>query len=336
MRALSIFLLALTLIAAGPAGADTRPGRVTGGKAYALAPWFKASFLDFRADVEEAREQGRQVMVFLHLDECPYCARMLAEDFHSGANREFMQKHFDVIAVNVQGSLSLTWTDGAAYTERTLARHLKTIATPTIVLLGEDGTNVLQLTGYRDPAAFRHALEFVQSRSYRKQSFAAYLASRKKAMVYTLRDHAQFSSVKSFKDYTKPLALLFEDGSCAECARFHDTTLNRPDVVEEMKKFLFVRFDAESDTPIVGLDGTRTTPALWVKSLNLSYRPGLVLFDQGREIYRIDGRLYHFHFKEALRYVGGAYYRQYPSLSAYRAAYRAELMRQGIDINCAE
>ncbi|MBK5102707.1 MAG: thioredoxin fold domain-containing protein [Burkholderiales bacterium] len=248
------------------AGADTRPGRVTGGIAYTLPSWFKASFLDFRADVEEARGQGKQVMVFLHLDECPYCARMLAENFDSGANREFVQKHFDVIAVNVQGSLSLNWTDGATYTEKTLARHLKTIATPTIVFLDQDGGNVLQLTGYRDPAAFRLALEFVQSKSYRKQSFAAYLSTRKKAVVYSLRDHA----------------------------RFHDTTLNRPDVAEEMKKFLFVRFDAESDTPIVGLDGSSTTPARWVKALNLSYRPGVVLFDEGREIYRIDARLYHY------------------------------------------
>jgi hypothetical protein len=103
-----------------------------------------------------------------------------------------------------------------------------------------------------------------------------------------------------------------------------------------MRKFLFVRLDAESDRPIVDLQGAATTPARWVKALGLSYRPAVVLFNEGREIYRVDWQLYHFHFMEAMRYVSGAYYRQFDTLSQYRAAYRAELLKNGIDIDFAE
>jgi thioredoxin-related protein len=62
----------------------------------------------------------------------------------------------------------VTWTDGAAYTERTLAQHLGVIGTPTIVFLGGDGRRVLQLNGYQDPRTLRSALEFVQSGRYRR------------------------------------------------------------------------------------------------------------------------------------------------------------------------
>ncbi len=336
MKVLLVVFATLVLAVTGSMAAEPTPGKTTGGIVYSLPQWFKASFLDFGSDIEEARRQGRHVMVFLHFDECPYCARMLKESFVSGDNREFMEKNFDVIGVNVQGSLELTWVDGATYTERELARHLKTFATPTIVFLNPEGDKVLQLTGYRDPRALRDALEFVQSASYRNQPFAGYVAARDKPALYTFRDHAQLSNVTNFEGYKAPLAVLFEDRRCAECARFHEKTLNHPDVLDEMRKFRFVRLDADSNQPIVDLDGNTTTPAQWVKALDLSYRPAVVLFNEGREIYRADGRLYHFHFKEVLRYVSGAYYRQFGTLSQYKAAYRAELLKQGIDIDYAE
>jgi hypothetical protein len=83
-------------------------------------------------------------------------------------------------------------------------------------------------------------------------------------------------------------------------------------------------------------DGNATTPADWVKALGLSYRPATVLFNEGQEIFRVDSRLYHFHYKETLRFVSGGHYRRYDSYSQYSAARRAELLGQGIDINYAE
>jgi len=336
MRVVAAVLTLLVLLAAGPAAAGTTPGKLTGGVVYALPQWFKQSFLDFREDVEEARKQDKHVMLFLHLDECPYCARMLSENFASGDNYEIMRKHFDVIGVNVRGNVEVTWIDGTAYTERSLTRHLRAHGTPTIVFLAPDAGMVLLLSGYRDPRALRQALEYVQTRRYRSQPFTAYLASLDKPASYTFRDHPQLSNVSYFKGYKKPLAILFENGRCAECARFHEKTLSRPDVVEEMKAFLFVRLDTDSDRKIVDLDGKTLTPARWADALKLSYRPAVVLFNEGREIYRMDSLLYHFHFKEALRYVSGGYYNRYQSVSSYNAARRDELLKKGIDIDYSE
>jgi len=155
-------------------------------------------------------------------------------------------------------------------------------------------------------------------------------------VVYEFRAHPQFADVTDFSGKTGALAVLFEDRYCAECARFHATTLSDPRVTEEMKRFVFVRLDAESNRPIVGLDGKPTTPAQWAKSLGLSYRPAIVLFNEGRELFRADGRLYHLHFEEALRYVGGGYYGQFDTIGQFRAAYRAERLERGVDIDYAE
>jgi len=336
MRLVFLFVAALMLGVAPPALSQAAPGKLTGGVKYSLPPWFKASLLDFKEEAEEARRQGRHVMVFLHLDECPYCERMLRESFARGDTHDFMRKHFDVVAINVRGAMEVSWIDGATYTEQALARKLKVFGTPTLVFLGQEGDMVLKTAGYRDPGALRAALEYVQGRHYRAQAFPAWLETRDKAAVYELRGHPQFSKRTDFKDYRKPLAVLFEDRQCAECARFHERTLNHPEVIAEMKKLLVVRLDANSRERVVAPDGSETTPAQWAKALGFANRPAFVVFDEGREVFRFDGRLYHFHFKEALRYVSGGHYKRFASLSQYNAARRAELLKQGIDVDYAE
>jgi len=314
---------------ATPAAAETARGTVTGGIVYALPEWFKSSFLNFRDDVEEARKHGKHVLVFLHLDECPYCARTLQENFRSGERTDLIRKHFDVVAVNIRGDNEVTWIDGSHYIEKTLARYLKVFATPTIVFLGDDGNKVLQLTGYRDPRAFGLALDYVRERRYQNETFAAFLARHEKAAVYTLRDHPQFSKRTDLKGYRQPLAVLVEDRECAECAAFHDKVLNRPDVQAEMSRFLFIRLDADSDQPLVDPEGKATTARRWAKELGLTYRPSFVLFDDGQEIFRLDGRVYHFHFREMLRYVGGRHYQQYTGFNSWFALRREEILREG-------
>lgn len=336
MRTLGAAAVVMLLALVVPAGAASAPGKMSGSERYSLPGWFKQSFLDFPDDVGEARKTGKHVLVFMHFDECPYCARMLRESFKSGENKAFIQAHFDVVAVNIRGALGVRWIDGANYTERTLARHLGVFGTPTLVFLGREAGKALQLSGYRDPAALRTALEYVKSEAYRSQPFSEYAAAAKKPATYALREHPQFSTVTDFKGYTRPLAILFEDRQCAQCTAFHEKTLNRPDVAAEMKEFLFVRLDTDSSRSIVDPAGNVMTPAQWAKALDLSYRPAVALFDEGRVIFRIDSQLYHFHFKEALRYVSGGHYKRYASINRYNAARRTELLEQGVNIDYAE
>lgn len=336
MKPAPIIIAALLLIAACPTWAENAPGKLTGGERYTLPEWFKTSFLNFKDDVEEAKKQGKHLMVFLHLDECPYCVKMLKENFVAGERRDYIQKHFDVIGVNIRGAAELAWVDGVSYTERALATHLKIIATPTVVVFDFDGNKVLQLNGYREPRAFGQALDYVKAKRYRSESLAAYLETQNKPSVYALRQHPRFSTNSNFNGYRKPLAVLFEDRQCAECASFHDKVLNHPEVLPEMANYLFVRLDTDSNKPVVDLDGKTTTAGQWAKALGLSYRPAVILFDDAREIARVDGRLYHFHFRERLRYVSGGHYKRFDSYSKYSAARREELLKQGFTIDYAE
>ena len=228
------------------------------------------------------------------------------------------------------------WVDGSSHTEQSLAAHLKVNGTPAMVFFDFDGNKVLQLNGYREPRAFGQALDYVQTRRYRHETLAAYLESQNKPPVYVLREHPLFSTTTNFKGYQKPLAILFEDRQCAECMAFHDKVLNHPGVLAQMANIHFVRLDTDSKNTVVTPDGKTVTAGQWAKALDLSYRPAMILFDEGREVSRMDGRLYHFHFSERLRYAGGGYHKRFTSYSKYSAARREELLKQGVTINYAE
>ena len=328
--------LALALFIAGvPATAEAAPGKMTGGQKYDMPAWFKMSFLDLKDDLKEANAHGRQLMLFLHLEECPYCARMLNENFREGATREFIERHFDVIGIDIRGSRTVAWFDGHQYSELALVRMLKVYATPTIIFIDPEGKTALRLDGFRKRQAFRQALDYVQQKAYRQESLVSFIAKQQQA-PYRLRAEPMFRELTDFKNYRKPLAVMFEDKDCTDCDEFHDKVLTHPEVLPELSRFTIVRLDAYSDQPITDINGKRTTPKQWAERLKLIYRPGIVLFNEGKEIARVDGMLYHFHFKELLRYVSGRYYKQYDSFSQYNAARRTELLQQGIDIDYAQ
>lgn len=176
----AVFALALTCIG-GPAAADVTPNKVAGGEKYELPSWFKLSFLDLPDDLKEATANRRQLMLFFRLEDCPYCARLLRENFRAGPTKEFIAHHFDVIALDVRGSQSVNWFDGRQYPEKVLAQKLRVYATPTIIFLDADGTIALQLSGFRNRETFRHELEYVQQRAYRREPLASFVARQKRA-----------------------------------------------------------------------------------------------------------------------------------------------------------
>jgi thioredoxin-related protein len=336
LRAAVMVLVVALAGTASAAGADTPRGRLTGGQVYELPGWFKKSFLVLSEDAEEAGQKGRHVLLFMHLVECPYCARLLDENFRSGDTKDFTEKNFDVIGIDIRGGNSVEWFDGNTYSETELARKLKTVATPTMVFIDAKGNTVLQINGYRKPSTLRQVLEYVQGRHYQTQSLASYVEKQNKAAVYRFREDPRFPPMTDFKGYAQPLAVIFEDKDCADCEEFHTKVLSHVEVQPELAKFKVVRLDAYSDAPITDIDGQKTTPRAWAQSLNLVYRPGVVLFNEGKQRMRMDGMQYHYHFKELLRYVSGRYYRDYASLPSYNAARREELLQQGVVIDYSQ
>ncbi len=191
---------------------------------------------------------------------------------------------------------------------------------------------MVRVNGYRNPARFEQVLNYVAEKGYEQGSLAAYMESRLTEDVYTLRDNDLFTEVADLSSVTTPLAVIFEDGSCYDCNEFHDTILAHELVRKELEPFTLVRVDADSDAEIIDVDGSKTTPRAMAAKYEMIFRPGVLVFDEGKLVRRHDSLTFPHHFKESMRYVAGGYYKT-QDYGKYSEARTEELLSQGVTID---
>lgn len=120
---------------------------------------FAESFLDFPDEVRDAAKARRRVIVFFEQEGCPACLRMAKTTFVDAAVTERLKQRFVLVAIDLLGARDTVWLDGVPRAEKALAAQLGVRATPTVMILDEQGRPVQQFVGYRDPRAFQAILE---------------------------------------------------------------------------------------------------------------------------------------------------------------------------------
>ena len=321
--------LLLCLSAAVAYGAER--GEITGVQSFETPSWFKVSFLDIADDAAEAAEDGRHLMVFFHLKNCPYCAKMLADSFSEKESSAFIRANFDVVEVNVQGDREVAYRDEDIDEDR-FAKAVGVAYTPALLFFDAAGVAVLTVNGYRAPMALKTALSYVRDGAYRRMPLAEY-GKQKAPVVYKLRAHPDFNAGADLSAVDKPLMVVVEDDTCADCEWVHDNVLNKADVREQLQNLAVARINAKSSDTVTAPSGEKTTQEEFADSLGLHYRPGVVFFDGGREVFRITGLLNHYHFREAARYVAGGHNKKYKRWGAYLRERREELLASGENVD---
>jgi thioredoxin-related protein len=312
-------------------------GKVTGGQHFKTPQWFKMSFLDITEDAKEAQNNNKHLMIFLDLDGCPYCAKMMKESFIAkNETSDFIKAHFDVIKLNIRGVREVTWDKNTVMSEKEFAKKMKIYFTPTIVFLDGDKNVVVKVDGYRSRENFRYILDYVNGKYYKKMDLAKFVEKKKNETLYKLKPNKLFSNISDLSSISTPLALILEDGSCTQCKYLHNVTFKNKDVQKELKKFTIVRLDASSNKPIIDAKGNKTTPKKLALKMKITYRPAILLYNDKKLILRIDALLYSYHLKERLRFVSGKYYEKYASYHQYSRQRKKEILKSGINIDLSK
>lgn len=301
--------------------------------------WFKNSFLDIREDVAEAAAANKRVMLYFYQDGCPYCAKLLRDNFAQKTIVDKTRKYLDVIAINMWGDREVTGFDGKEMTEKQFAGQLRVMFTPTILMLDENGKVALRINGYYHPGKFEAALDYVGTRQEKNVSFSEYL--RKHAPVKAsgkLHDEPFFLpppyDLRQLLAGDKPLLVLFEQEQCPPCDEYHRDIYQRKETREQLDRFHIVRLDMWADTPLVDTGGKRTTARDYARRLDVKYAPTMVFFDrQGKEVFRTEAYLKAFHTQSVLDYVASGAYRTQPNFQRYIAARADRLEARGVHVD---
>ncbi len=298
--------------------------------------WFKESFLDIREDIAEARKAGRRLMLYFHQDGCPYCAKLLADNFGQKAIVDKTRRHFDVIAINIWGDREVTDLAGQTMPEKEFARAMKVQFTPTVVMFDEQGGVALRLNGYLQPHKFEAALDYAGRRLEKKQNFADYLAKHAREPAAPRLNDAPWllpeplKLAETLKRNGRPMIVLFEQKECAACDEMHREGFTRAEVKELLARFDVARIDMASRAP-VQTPGGKTLPGRdWARSIGIFYTPSFLFLDSaGKEVFRIEGYLRPFHLASSLDYVASGAYREQPLFQRFIEARAAARRAKG-------
>jgi len=313
-----------------------KTGAYLGAKPTVVPDWFKHSFLDFEEDVAEAAASGKRIMLYFHQDSCPYCARLIDENLSDPEIKSFVQKHFDVIDINMWGDREVVSIGGQSFPEKAFARALTVQYTPTMIFLNEQGKTALRLNGYYPPRQFRLALEFVAGQKELEMSFNEYVVAQSKGQGRGLIGEDFFldeTDLAANRQHSKRyLAVYFEAADCDLCELLHDKVLSDGPTRRLIGDMDSVQIDIFSDKLITTPSGISLSQRDYAKSLNIGYTPSVVFYDPaGKEVHRIDGFLKTFHFQSSLAYVLEQGYLAEPSFQRYIAARGEKLREMGFD-----
>jgi thioredoxin-related protein len=311
---------------------------------HAQPDWFKNSFLDIGEDVAEAAEAGKRVILYFYQDGCPYCEKLLRENFGDREISKSAQDAFDVIAINLWGDREVTGIDGVATTEKRFAADLGVQYTPTFLLLDEDADTVLRIDGYYPPHQFHAGLQYVAlKREQAAESFRDFYHSEQRVEASgELHQEPGFLKpplrlADNRAESARPLVLLFEQPVCAACDELHRDILRRDPVALALTNLDAAVVDAFSTDLIQTPDGRELPTRDWVAELGINYTPSLVFFDsEGDLVFRTDAYLKAFHIHGVLDYVATGAYAYQPNFQRWLQARTDALHARGIDYDLME
>ncbi len=336
---MKVLTLLAGLIFLCPVLASEQPeGTFYGAKVSEKPDWFKESFLDFEEDVAEAAEQGRRVMLYFHQNGCPYCARLVEENFTDPRLKSYIQQHFDSISLNMWGDREVVSIGGKSFTEKTLAAALKVQFTPTLLFLNEQGQVVLRLNGYQSPQKLRKALTYVAQKQEGDLSFTQFMLQGQGTKSNDLVDEDFFLQQDNLQAQihtsSRPLVLFFEAAGCEDCQLLHQKVLTDAPTRALLQKMDNIQLDVNSNALVTTPEGQQMSHKDYAEQLKISYTPSIVMFDDaGKEVHRLEGFFKTFHVQSSLAYVLDKGYIKQPSFQRYISVRAEKIREKGYDVD---
>ena len=339
-KPLFIFLLSLFFMASeiqARSEGELEAGFVNPG-AEEKPPWFKVSFLDLFEDIDEATANGKRLMVYYYQDGCPYCKKLLEDNFGQREIAEKTQKYFDVVAINLWGDKEVTVGD-RVYTEKQFAEALKVQYTPTLLFFDENRKIIFRANGYYPPEKFDALLDYIGTKQETKLSYQEYMAqhpTHEKASG-KLHDNINTVAIDDLQKAAragKPLLVMFEQKQCGPCDELHGDIMKRKESRDMLSRFNVAVLDMWSDKKIVTPDGEKMPIRDWAKKLDIKYAPSLVFFTaDGKEVFRSDAYLKAFHTQSVMDYVASGAYKRQPNFQRYIDERADHLREQGVEVD---
>lgn len=308
---------------------------------YEKPDWFKDSFLELQDELEDANDNNRQIILYFHQDGCPYCKKLLADNFSRKDIVDKMRQYFELLEINMWGDKTVTLLSGDELSEKEFAKQMNIMFTPTLVFLDKKGHSQFRMNGYYAPDKFSAALDSVLLKSEKVQltiKKTSPLPVKKPTENFIYKGNDLASLINTSK---KPVMILFEQGDCSECDELHGDIFRRLPVYKQLQQFSIAQVDINSEQRIISPEGQSLSQKELAEALKIHYTPSILFYEPGPSnktaghevIFRSEAYLKSFHIEALFDYIISKAYLSEPEFQRF-VQRRADKMREdGIEVD---
>lgn len=139
-----------------------------------LPSWVEKKSTDINTLVKKAANGHKTVMLFFDLEDCPWCAKMIKNNFSGGELTEKTKKNFLVVHISNDGDRIVHYKNFVG-SESDFKDKMDVYFSPTMIFLDKKGNVIGKFEGYRNPDKYKTILSYILSGAYKKMKYIEYL-----------------------------------------------------------------------------------------------------------------------------------------------------------------
>ncbi|MEA1892136.1 MAG: thioredoxin fold domain-containing protein [Campylobacterota bacterium] len=120
---------------------------------------------DIDKEINDAKEQNKDIMLYFHIPNCSYCQAMLDENFKDAQILEEIKQNFILVDLYAKKENKVKYKEFKG-TVKEFAKYMGAIAYPATIFLDKDEKVVYRSIGYRNSGEHLMELLFISSKSY--------------------------------------------------------------------------------------------------------------------------------------------------------------------------
>lgn len=132
-----------------------------------------AKDLNINALAHSAKEQNKQLMFFFHIPNCPYCERMLKENFKDKETLYEINKSFIFVDIYTKDEGLVFFKDFKG-TRKEFAKEMKVFTYPTTNFTSASFKLIHTARGYRNTNEYLSEIKYINTKSYKKMDLETF------------------------------------------------------------------------------------------------------------------------------------------------------------------
>lgn len=126
-----------------------------------------AGEININKKLHEVKQENKQIMFFFHIPRCPYCTRMLKENFKDKEILEQIKKNFILIDIYTKDNRTVKFNDFKG-TQKEFANYIGIKAFPSTLFMNQKGEVIHKAIGYRNIQEHLIDIKYISTKSYNK------------------------------------------------------------------------------------------------------------------------------------------------------------------------